>query len=468
MEITLPCDSDIESILLSCALNSSQAAVYVFSETSVEDYYFPRHRLLFLICKELYNKNIPLDANLIFTEIKSQGKTHEISLDELFSIIQIAPLSTVWEDYGDKLKNLSILRKVIYASKSALTDASQKDATSDDVINILQDKLLQAQGNELKTCKSLKEIEENFGKGMNFSDHLDWIINEKLHGRPPYEGISSGYKILDETLGFFRNGCIYFIGARTSMGKTTFILNLMHNIKEPIGFFSLEMPANIIAAKLFCIGADIKYSHYDDGILYPEKVERLKVMIGVYKSREIYIEDPSSISISQLRARAKRMKSIYGIKILFIDYLTRIRGTKHANKHLEVDEISKGLQSLAKELDMPIICLAQLNRQSGKDSENKGKPPSLTDFRESGSIEEDADACLLIHRHDYYNKNDKPGVIEVKVAKNRLRGIIKSIEFSCNYLESDRYNELPEINQYFKNQNENEECDQVLNSIRGK
>jgi replicative DNA helicase len=138
-----------------------------------------------------------------------------------------------------------------------------------------------------------------------------------------------------------------------------------------------------------------------------------------------------------LTARAKRMKKSHDIEILFIDYLTLIKSdSRHATKHMQVDEVSKGLQSLAKALKIPVVCLAQLNRAStGKD----GDVPTLTSFRESGSIEEDADGCLLIHRPDYYNPTAKPGYVELIIAKNRIMGTLKKIDYSCNFSVSDRY-----------------------------
>ncbi len=471
MEITLPDDSYVESVLMSMALNSLVAAGEIFSETDMEDYYSPRYRLLFSVCKGLYEKNSPLDINLIFSEIKTRGMLHEISYENLISIFQVPVSSSVCEEFIEKLKTLSGFRRVIYAARTALSEASMKGKGAkseelDEIISACQDKLVKAKGNDLIRSKEIKNLVDNFSNGMSFDSYVDYRIGRKRQGFPPYEGISSGYKILDETLGYFRNGCIYYIGARTSMGKTTFLLNLMNNMKDKsIGFFSLEMPHNIVFEKFVCLAADIKYSEYEDVNLVQENIERLKEISKQFKKRDIRIEDPSSITISQLRAMAKRMKTEDGIEILFIDYLTRIRGGKHANKHLEVDEISKGLQTLAKELEIPVVCLAQLNRQSAKaDANEKVKEPTLTDFRESGSIEEDADACILLHRPDYYNKTDFPGVIYVKVVKNRLRGILKRIEFSCRSNNSERYFEERSYQEQVR-EIQNQECDYIMSQI---
>jgi replicative DNA helicase len=469
MKITLPFDTDLEALALSCAINSQMAAAHVFSETHESDYQHPPHSLLYNICKKIFLEGKNVDLHIILHCLKTENKTNILSSDELLNISQYVPIPTNWEEYCDKLKNLTSLRRIIYSSKDAIALANKADARGDEVISILQNKLLDVQGTQKNSFSKIGQVIENFSRDLNFSDHLDWMIEQRKMGKAPYEGIPCGYKILDETLGFFRNSCIYYIGARTSMGKTTFALNLMHNMNvKSIGFFSLEMPADIITSKILCVAADVKYSHYEDGALYPEKVERLREVAHQFKDKEIYIEDPSSITITNLRSLAKRLKTNYKIEILFIDYLTRIKGSgTHNSKHLEVDEVSKGLQSLAKELKIPIICLSQLNRQSGKDSASHGKGPSLMDFRESGSIEEDADACILLHRPDYYDPMNKPGTIEVKIAKNRLRGILKTVEFSCNFKESDRYYECPPIEEV-RRMASNEEANDVLNSITGR
>jgi len=446
MHINLPSNSDIEINLLSIAMNSETAANVVLSETFADDYYLPKHQLLFSTLKTLHLNKQPLDMVFIVNELKIKNKLNELSITDLMQIANIAPISLDWESYIEQLKNLSFLRKFIHSAQDAVLQAAKPGTNKDTLLDQFQQKLIMAQGSEKVNSQSIKECLDDFHEGMNFNQHLDWMISKKLQGKPLYQGVSSGFPILDETLGYFRNGCLYFVGARTSMGKTTFLLNLMNKMRDrKVGFFSLEMPARIISAKLLCIAADVRFSAYEDVTLFPERVERLHEMSKYYKNAHLYIEDSSFISINMLKARAKRMKLLYGIEILFIDYLTLIKGSIKNNKHLEIDEVSKSLQSLAKELNIPIVCLAQLNRQSAKDSAKEGSKPTLTDFRESGSIEEDADACLLIHRPSYYDPMNKPGVIEVIVAKNRLRGMLKTINFSCNSIESDRYYELPSI-----------------------
>ncbi len=454
MNNTLPTDERTEALILGCIINSFEAANAAFAELNDSDFANPKHKVIFQEAKEIYLEDRPIDLtsmlynfNSKFLMEKSGGAEYLIGLAN--NTWSGAPFT----DFIEKLKNTSSLRKLIYSAKDALFKAQRTDAQSDEIISELQASLFKTQGVDNK-IKSSKEIINTFSSQGTFEKNLDWMRDRFSKGLPTYEGISCGYRILDQTLGFFRNSCIYYIGARTSMGKTTFMLNLIRGMSnKKIGIFSLEMPAQIIMAKLVCMVGDIRYSDYEDGNLTQEKAERLIESAKRLEMAQVYIEDPSSITLQTLRLKAKRMASNYEIEVLFIDYLTRIRSNiKHNSKHLEVDEISKGLQSLAKELSIPIICLAQLNRQAVKD----GKKPSLSEFRESGSIEEDADACLLIHRPEYYEANNKPGIVEIIVAKNRLRGIIRTIEFNCKKDKSEIYYELETIQEQVKRSQDEE------------
>jgi replicative DNA helicase len=361
--------------------------------------------------------------------------------------------------YSSIIKKTHELRQIIYTANSAVSSSCDKLADPDDIIRELQKKIYQIQGIAQKELKTSHQILANYQNGKTFHDHYEWVTDQVSKGLPPYIGVSSGYKILDETLGFFRPSCFYLIGGRTSMGKTTFLLNLIKNMnsfgrRTRIGFFSLEMPANVLIGKMMSLYTGISFNRLEDGFCKPEELQRFYTQADSFKDYPIYIEDQSGLKISQLSARAKRMKEMYNIEILFIDYLTLIKSDDKLNsKHLEVDQISKGLQNLAKDLQIPIIVLAQLNREVTKRADNK---PLLSDFRESGSIEEDADACLLIHRPDYYDKNANPGVVQLHVAKNRIRGDVRRIDFK--HSSDNSYEELVMIDDLVEQRRKEEDA----------
>lgn len=468
MNVQLPRDDLLERKLISAIFCYPDAADYIFSETSEDDYCHSGYALLFKILKNLHLQGRFFDIDFIYREIQFLEREGEFTLQDLKTLSFLSDY-IAFEECCSDLKCLTSARRLLQSQIASIAAIAKNPQLIDDHIDAIQNDLMKVKETEKKGTQNLRDdVLKNFSNGMNFEEKTEWMVKRRALGLPTFDGISSGYPILDETLGYFQNSCIYYIGARTSMGKTTFILNLIQNMtKHKVGIFSLEMPSSTISAKLLCIAADVKFSHWNKGILYPEKKERLYEAMKMV-NQNIFIEDPGSITIARLRARAKRMKQVYGIEILFVDYLTRIQSNSvKASNHLAIDEISKGLQSLAKELEIPIVCLAQLNRQSAKNSQD-GEPPTLTDFRESGSIEEDADACILIHRRDYYNPIDKPGQIEVIVAKNRIQGDLKKIPFSCNFLQSDRYFEMIPIEEEMKAAKDQENLKKMESQIDGR
>lgn len=453
MDVVLPNDEKAELYLLACVMSSVNAANHSLVLLDESDFYATKHKAVFRACQAIYLTDRPITPDAVIYELEGQKKLEDAGgFAYVFAIHNYAALNAPYEAYHDKVKNLSLLRKLLYLSQELAITAASPSNDAIDVIKDLQNKLLLLVTNERIQTRTASDLMENFSEKGTFVENLDWMAQRVAQGLPPYDGVPSGFPILDHTLGFFKKGCIYYGGARTSMGKTTFIMNLMRNMKNyNIGFFSLEQPASTIAAKFICLLAGVRFSKYDDGCFNSEEYERITESARIFEQFKIFIEDPSEIKIDHLVSRAKRMLTNYNIQILFVDYLTRIRSSgNHANKHLQVDEISKALQTLAKALNIPIVCMAQLNRAAaGKEV------PSLIDFRESGSIEEDADACFFIHRPGYYDPSLSQGVTSIIVDKNRIRGIRKTIQFHCEISKSEIYYELTELEQEMKKINQN-------------
>lgn len=449
---TLPFDKVAEQFVLGAMLCSVNAVNHCIPQLDAQDFYFTENQAIFQAISDLYRLGHTSSAMNVAHELKANKG---LSWDHVLSL-EMNASGVDYEYYLPQVINASRLRKLIYASNEAAIEARKEKADSQEVIAKLQNQLFQAQGLGLEDTKTPKDILDDFCNGRNFQDHTLWAFDQIRTGKQPYSGVPSGYPLLDKTLGFFRPGCYYTIGARTSMGKTTFLLNLIKEMNflgriTPVGFFSLEMPANIIAAKLVCMFAGIKYSAFDDARCTVTELENILSWGKTVQEMPIYIEDQSGITISQVRARAKRMLQNYGIKILFIDYLTLIKpDNKYSSNHLAVNEVSKGIQQLAKELQIPIVVLAQLNRQVTGRTDHK---PNLADFRESGSIEEDSDACLLLHRPEYYTPGTKTGIVELYIAKNRLRGELKKLEYNVPYGEC--YRELETIDEAMNTISEN-------------
>lgn len=436
----LPTNPELEALLIGAIMNSERAAEVILHELKTEDFVTAKNMSMFQVLSEMNANKVTIDTTLIIKALRDKGQR---ALDDVGGIPGVmeygirAYSGLPYEDFIKELRELTTQRRLLFLCRDSLIEVG-KPKSSEKVIARLQDGIALIQGIEVRKTQSLAEVHPDFTRDL---EHRMMCYQK---GIPVYQGVSTGYDQLDHTLGSFTKGCIYYIGARTSMGKTTFLLNLIRNMsakETKIGFFSLEMPGKIIFEKFLAMEAELRYPWIQDGKVYPDQLHRVEAAHRKITSLPVFIEDPSSLDIKSLCYRARRMKLQHNIEVLFIDYLTRITvENRKQSKHLQVDEISKTLQSLAKELDIPIVCLAQLNRASTK-SDRASKRPCLSDFRESGSIEEDADACILLHRPEYYTEGDKPGMVEVIVAKNRLRGIVKTIPFVCKSIFCERYSE---------------------------
>lgn len=458
MNIELPQEKLAEKYVLGEAINDNNCLMFAVENLNDDDFFDPNHQILFSTLKEMYKLDITINTQNVCLRYMS----HEIKGLSCAEILSLSMMSASIDYiyYISEIKNMSIKRKIISVCNKGLIDASKKESDPIDLLSKLHQSLDITAGNDENKAKSIKEIVSNIRDGRSLHEEALFRKKNRDAGVSNFQGVSSGYPILDATLGSFQNGGLYYIGARSSMGKTTFMLNLIYNMlnKYRIGLFSLEMDESIITTKIGTIIANLKYNWFSSGTLSDSQTHDILQAEVVLNRSNLIIQGPAGLTIQMVKSRAKRFKQKYNIDIIFIDYLTLIKPTSNNhNKHLEVDEISKGLQHLAKELKIPIICFAQLNRTAAKKDLNSKSvlPPTLTDFRESGSIEEDCDGAIFLHRPDYYNSDsDKKGEIQVIIAKNRLEGTLKNIKFHCDSLKSERYMEKPDVEQMVKEINE--------------
>lgn len=457
MQVNLPTNEKLETFVLCAAINSTHAALEITELCNDDDFFSVKNKIVFSSIKSLCNQGIFITLQALIFEISKQDKKNEIDNAYITGLAFEYWSGMAYDKYMQDLKKISLLRKIVYSSQEMMKKAALDEANPETILAEYQDAMLKAQGLASKSIVSAEEISKTFNRERSFKEDSQWRFDRHRMGKKTYEGISTGYDLLDDALGSFQNGCIYTIGARTSMGKTTFMLNLIGNIlkNHRVGVFSLEMPASIIYAKLACIEAHIRYRDFYDGKISQKELNRLLLREDNLVKTHLYIDDEANLNTVRLEARAKRLKNNKKIDILFIDYLTRIKCCgKYFSKHLEIDEITKCIQALSKTLNIPIIVLAQLNRQAISQTKSR---PSMIDFKESGSIEEDSDACLLLHRPEYYNRADKPGIMEVIIDKNRIMGTRKTIEFYCDSAQCESYVEMIEIEEHLKNVQEREE-----------
>jgi replicative DNA helicase len=250
------------------------------------------------------------------------------------------------------------------------------------------------------------------------------MIEQLYDRKESITGVASGFKDLDELTSGFQKGELIVIGGRPSMGKTAFTLNVAQyvgiELKEPVAIFSLEMAKEQLAFRMLCAEAMVNSNSVRKGFIKPEDWHKLTSAASRLTDAPIYIDDSSSISVLELRAKARRLRMEHGLSLVIVDYLQLMRGRgSFERREQEISEISRSLKALAKELSVPVIAVSQLNR--GVEQRRPKPKPILADLRESGAIEQDADVILFLYRDEIYNKDDpsNKGKAEVDIAKQR-------------------------------------------------
>ena len=368
-------------------------------------------------------------------ELKRQDKLVTIGgLAYLTTLAQYAGTSAFIEEYVELIQSKSLLRKMIHAAQlveksaleepqdvhEALDEAQQLFFQISQAANPAAGILISDIFSGLKAesgvpfLKELQERQENYA--------------QKGADETGITGIPSHFVDLDKLINGFNNSNLMILAARPAMGKTSLALNIAENVcfksQLPVGIFSLEMSAEQLVHRIVCSQAEVESDKIKTGSLNGMEYQRIVGCVNEIQKHMLIIDDQPGLKITDLRARARRMKESYGIGFLVIDYLQLISGSGTSrtaeNRQNEISEISRLLKNLARELNIPILCLSQLSR---KVEERQGHRPMMSDLRESGSIEQDSDIVMFLLRREYYDPNDKPGMAELIVAKNRHGGV---------------------------------------------
>ncbi|NGX58201.1 MAG: Replicative DNA helicase [Chlamydiae bacterium] len=405
------------------------------------DFYYNEHKIIFAILKESFKKDKPVDVHLVCEELKRQSKLDAVGgAAYITTLAQYAGTSAYIEEYSELVRNKSILRRMITAAqiveKKALEDPDDVFETLDEAQQTffrISQSATQNAGilikDILQGIKSdsgepyLKELQEKQEKYQELGDEEIGI-----------SGIPTHFTDLDTLINGFHNSNLMIMAARPAMGKTALALNIAENIcfknNFPVGIFSLEMSAEQMVHRIICSQAEVESDKIRTGSLNGIEFQRIVSIVNQIQDHQLIIDDQPGLKVTDLRARARRMKECYDIRFLVIDYLQLISGSGSSrsmeNRQIEISEISRMLKNLARELDIPILCISQLSR---KVEERAGHRPMMSDLRESGSIEQDSDLVMFLLRREYYDPNDKPGMAEIIIAKNR-HGAIGSINFT--------------------------------------
>lgn len=404
-------------ILCSLLINQDAFEIVIIESLSANDFYHPVHAIIFAAMCVLHQEHQPINTVTVVDELIKMQK-----LDQIGGPVFIAQLETLFPTsahisaYTRLVKDKSILRKLITAATKIVEASYRQDRKVLDVIDEAERIILQIRDEMAQ--KGTMPIQELVN--MAFS-RLEAMYNNKTH----LVGISSGFFDFDRITSGLQPGELIVIAARPSMGKTAFTLNIAAHVamnsKIPVAFFSLEMGAEQLVYRLIGAEAQLDLLDLRRGVIQRDEFAQLVAAAGHLGEALLYIDESPVLSIFEMRNKCRRLALRNDIKLVIIDYLQLMTASDvYENKATEVAEISRGLKSIARELKIPVIALSQLNR--GVESRTD-KRPMMSDLRESGAIEQDADVIAFLYREEYYLRDktpeDKIGVTEVIVAKNR-------------------------------------------------
>jgi replicative DNA helicase len=414
-----PYNIEAEESLLGSMLISRDSVASILQIVKTEDFYRSSNQMIFDAVLEMYTRGEPLDAITIADCLKKKGQLEEVGGKTfIHSLISNIPLAANSQYYARIVRSHSILRKLIYAATEIATMGYEVPEDLPATVDKAQELIF-------SIYKDLNE-----GSSRNSVSVMKDIVSEvyeqveRLHeAGSDISGIPTGFSDLDHYCSGLHNSDLVVIAARPGMGKTAFILGMAKNIalkeKIPIAVFSLEMSKQQVAQRLMSAQSRIDLQRLRDGKIRENEWTRLASAIEKLAECKIYIDDSAFLTVMDLRSRARMMASTCGIKLLIVDYLQLMQSTSNyrGNKVLEITEISQNLKSIAKELDIPVIAVSQLSREVEK---REKKRPQLSDLRESGSIEQDADMVAFIYRDEYYDEqSSKKGQAELIIAKHR-------------------------------------------------
>lgn len=420
-----------QSVLGAMMLDRNQIAVA--TEFLKSDYFYKEaHATIYEAIEEVFRKNEPVDIVTVREHLEKTGALEKVGGGAyLTTILDMVPSPEYAEHYGKIVESKFMLRQLINASNRIAADAYEWEGNVADLVSdaakSIHDIGLARSSREIITMKSA--VKDAFR-----------ILQERFENRGQLEGVSSGFIGIDTYATGFKPGELIILAARPGMGKTSLALNICENValreKKSVGFFSLEMSAEQLVLRMVCSLGEIDATKIKKGFLIDKDWDNLGKAFDALRTAPMSIVDSSSLSATQLRAKALRMAqdSDTGLDFMVIDYLQLMTasGRRPDSRVQEISEITRQLKLLARELEIPILCLSQLSRQT--EAQRGSKKPQLSHLRDSGSIEQDADIVMFIYRPDYYEddtKNNENGGVEdeegegdfaeaeVRVAKNR-------------------------------------------------
>ena len=412
-----PQNADAEASLLGALLIDADAVVKIADLVRAEDFYEERHQRIYEAIITLYEKHSPVDVLTLSNQLKGTGFIEMVGGSAyLTELTNFVPTATHVEQYADIVSQKSLRRRLIKASQEIVGLGYDEARGLQELIEEAETTLFEVSQRHVK--QDITSIETILSESFDRLDEL-----HKDNGK--IRGVPTGFKDLDGILAGLQKSDLFILAARPSMGKTAFSLNLAHNVavksEEAVLVFSLEMSKEQLVDRMLSMESGVDAWALRTGNLTDSDFEKIGQAMGTLSEAQIYIDDSPGITISDMRTKARREAHLRPLGLIIVDYLQLMSGGSRfggdGNRVQEISEISRGLKGIARELNVPLIALSQLSRSV---ESRHPQIPQLSDLRESGSIEQDADVVAFIYREEYYNpETDRKNITDIFIKKHR-------------------------------------------------
>jgi replicative DNA helicase len=433
-----PQNLEAESGLLGSLLIEKDAIIRIADVVSTDDFYDPRNGTIFAALLDLYEQRQPIDLLTLTNKLREVGELERVGgAPYLTDLTASVPTAAHVVHYGSIVAHKATLRRLISAAANIASFGYDEAAPLDQLLDRAEQTIFEV---------SQKNLKQNF---IPISDVLATSferLNELHTNTGQLRGVPTGFAGMDKLLAGLQASDLIILAARPSMGKTTFVMNIAHHVavKEgiPVGFFSLEVSKEQLIDQLLSIESGIDSWKLRTGALDDDDFPRINEAMGELSEAPIYVDDSAMTNVMEMRTKARRLQAEHGLGLIIIDYLQLINGSGSRGsdgRQQEVSDISRGLKGLARELGVPVVALSQLSRAV---ETRDDKRPQLSDLRDSGSIEQDADVVMFLYRDEYYHPKDtdRPNITDVLVKKHR-NGALGEVELYF-HAEQRRFSDI--------------------------
>ena len=435
-----PQNLEAEQCVLGSVLLQPGALVKILELVAPEDFYRDAHRIIFRAMIALFEKNEPQDLVTVTNVLKDRDELESVGGPSYISTLgDIVPVAANIIYYAQIIRSKSILRRLIQTCTDIASRCYEEQGDIDTLVDDAEQNIF-----EISRTKSNQDFQPLSKIMPETFERIEKLAEKK----ELITGVPTGFDDLDKLTAGFQPSDLIILAGRPSMGKTALAMNIVQNAsifnKVPVAVFSLEMSKEQLGLRLLCSVSRVDSQDLRTGFIRDPDWPKLARATGILSEAPILIDDTPAISVLEMRAKSRRMKTEYNIGMVVVDYLQLMRGRSNAERReQEISEISRSLKAMAKELDLPVVALSQLNRSL---ESRPNKRPQLSDLRESGAIEQDADVICFLYRDEVYNKsedNPKRGIAELIIGKQR-NGPIGTLEltFINKYTTFENYSRL--------------------------